>query len=485
MRKKKTIKIIKKHPQIEYPGSLIMQSHGETNGKGFLIWDLNKKKTKFIKLDNDFEYYTIDVIKGKLPTNLKITSKSPRIRVRFKDTKASEITKVISVIRKRFKPSDITFIKLNNIDINTQTNGFIDGIGDIRNVKYQNKLLEKYLTNKYAIGDIILKRIKDINEILNSKISDKDFVRNIRWEPKKFEFSNMFSYGENNEIDFTGMKGVYGLFGSNSSGKSSIFDALSYCLFDKCSRAFRGFDVLNNKSETFYCKFNFKINNKDYFIERIGTKKFNKQLGKFTVKVNVNFWTIDDAGNDVTLNGIDRDDTNAVIRTYIGTYDDFILTALSIQNKYMGFIEMKQSERKDLLVKFLDLEVFDFLHKKASDEIRDIVGALKEYKNKDFPKLLTDAEDSFLKYKEEYKKFQTEKEQLAKQQEKFQKELLTWTKKLYQIDKNIVDISILINQKESVDDKIQDVENQIQVCKNDKNNAKYLEHHNSGKQFLE
>ena len=55
----------------------------------------------------------------------------------------------------------------------------------------------------------------------------------------------MFSYGSNNVIDFTNMKGAYGIFAPTASGKSTLWDALSFCMFDKCSRTIRAEDVLN------------------------------------------------------------------------------------------------------------------------------------------------------------------------------------------------------------------------------------------------
>lgn len=267
------------------------------------------------------------------------------------------------------------------------------------------------------------------------------------------------------DIDVAEVKQYY----SNGivSHNSSLFSALSYCLFDKCERAYKGYDVLNNKSDTFHCKFNFTINNKDFFIEKTGIKKFNKQTGKNTVKVNIDFWTIDDNGNIVSLNGENRDETNAIIRTYIGTYDDFIMTALSIQNKYSGFVEMGQSERKDLLVKFLDLEIFDFLYKKASDEIKDITGALKEYRKKDFPKLLNEADSDYVKYNSEYTKYFQEKNSLLHQKEELQNSLLLWTKKLYDVDKNVIDIKILLKQQEELNEKIERLVLEIKECKND------------------
>ena len=57
---------------------------------------------------------------------------------------------------------------------------------------------------------------------------------------------------------------------------------------------------------------------------------------------------------DENLNGEERSDTNKSIRRYLGTYDDFILTAFSLQADNNNFIEKSQRERKDLLSQFLD-----------------------------------------------------------------------------------------------------------------------------------
>ena len=48
------------------------------------------------------------------------------------------------------------------------------------------------------------------------------------------EFSNMFSYGPNNRIDFTKLKfdEITGIFSDNSTGKSSIIDILLFSLLD-------------------------------------------------------------------------------------------------------------------------------------------------------------------------------------------------------------------------------------------------------------
>ena len=136
----------------------------------------------------------------------------------------------------------------------------------------------------------------------------------------------MFCYGENNYVDFTQLDGIVGMFGSKWSGKSTLLD-LSFCLFDITSRTTKADPVLNNKKNNFYCKVNFEVGGLDYFIE----KKMTKKTKETNVKVNVNFWMIDDKGQTISLNGDQRRTTNYNINQVVGTYEDFILSTLSTQ----------------------------------------------------------------------------------------------------------------------------------------------------------
>jgi DNA repair exonuclease SbcCD ATPase subunit len=185
------------------------------------------------------------------------------------------------------------------------------------------------------------------------------------------------------------MKGAYGIFAPNASGKSTLWDALSFCMFDKCSRTIRAEDVLNYSKMGFDCKFQFELNNVQYFIER----KAKKSPKRGTVKVDVEFYRIVD-GERQSLNGEQRRETNAIIREYIGTYEDFVLTAMSTQSNSSGFIEKSQKERKELLAQFLDMDVFEDLWTIASEEIRELNTLLREYKKEDFPSQLIEAEQS-------------------------------------------------------------------------------------------
>lgn len=215
----------------------------------------------------------------------------------------------------------------------------------------------------------------------------------------------MFSYGEDNYVDFTDMNGVLGLFAPNTSGKSSLFDALSFCIFDKCSRAFKADHVINNRKDGFICKFHFRIDNTDFYIQKSADRQ-----KRGNVKVDIEFWKEED-GIRTSLNGEHRRDTSSVIRQYLGSYEDFVFTCLSLQGNNSVFIDKSQSERKDLLAQLMGLDIFDKLYTYGNDEIRETNALLRKFKRDDFTEELAQLELSEVNDKKQV----VEKEQYESQ----------------------------------------------------------------------
>ena len=365
---------------IGYPGSLIQQNHGETLEHGILVWDVAKKTSEFVKIENDYGYVTLITKGAKIVEYPKQMPKKPRIRIKFDNTDASDMKRLIATIKKRYNVQDISIQRTINNSVNN-VNGN-STIGNIRDVEYQNTLLSDYVsTNFPQATDAEIDAIRHINRNTNSKLPVLESVRHVTWKPLTFEFDNMFSYGSGNIVDFTCLESVCGLFAANTSGKSSLLDAITYTIFDKCSKTSKAKEVLNNKQDTFRAKFCFELNDKVYTIEREGVK-----LKHGHVKVNVNFYT--EAEN---LNGEERSETNKNIRRYLGTYD-FILTAFSLQNDNNNFIMKSQRERKDLLSQFMDMTVFEQIYQLAATDIKETAGKLKEYKKTDFATIISDAD---------------------------------------------------------------------------------------------
>lgn len=360
-------------PIIVYAGSMIQQNHGEElKGHGFLMWDLKRKIYKHYELKNDYGFYTIEINKGKLITDISDIPKKVRIRTLCCESIPSQVKEIINEVKNKCDIIETTFNRVDEpITDLTLKSGQIFEIHNIFDVDYQNKLIEENLLSKNVSVDLVYK-VKELNKTINLEIPKDKAPKNIRWKPKVFEFDNMFSYGEGNLIDFTKLKGTIGLFAPNASGKSSIMDALAFCVFDKFSKGYKAVHVLNTQKMSFRCKFNFEVNGVDYFIEREG-----KADKKGNVKVEVKFYKKEN-DKEVPLNGEARRSTNDIIRDYVGTYEDFILTVLSIQNSKSGsFIDLGQTERKDLLCQFMGLTVFDQLYTIANDKFKETNTLLK------------------------------------------------------------------------------------------------------------
>ena len=377
-------------PIIVYAGSMIQQNHGEElKGHGFLLWDLKRKLFKHYELSNDYGFYTVEINKGKLVTNLHDLPKKARIRTLCYESIPSQVKEVMNTLKEKCDIIESTFIRKDDQSMDlTLKSGQVFDIHNIFNVDYQNKLIEDNLVSKHTDKNLI-EKVKSLNKSLNNEIPKDKAPKNIRWKPKTFEFDNMFSYGESNYIDFTKLRGTIGLFAPNASGKSSIMDALAFCVFDKFSKGFKASHVLNTQKMSFKCKFNFEVNGVDYFIEREG-----KADKKGTVKVDVKFYKIEN-GTEVPLNGEARRSTNDIIRDYVGTYDDFILTVLSIQNSKAGsFIDLGQTERKDLLCQFMGLTIFDQLYTIANDRFKETNTLLKNISKDQLIETLQDVSGS-------------------------------------------------------------------------------------------
>ena len=436
-------------PEIWYAGSLIQQNHGESLEKGFLTWNVDTKKPEFIKIENDYGYFTIDIKDGEPSDTDKIPNK-PRLRIRTENTERSEVKRILADIRKKVDVQEVTINRMDTTVglLGTQTSA---SIGDIRDVDYQNLLIEAFLDKKYALDSETVERVKAINVELNAKLPPDEMIPNTIWELKGFEFSNMFSYGEGNYVDFSKMHGTYGIFAPNAEGKSAILDSLSFCLFDKSSRAFKASEIVNSRKEDFKCKADFAINDVSFHVERKASKrKYTEQT-----RVDVNFWYEDDVGDKYSLNGEDRRDTNDVIRNHIGSFDDYILTALSEQNASAGFIDKGQTDRKELLSRFLGLNVLEELYQLASNEISEVEVLLKEFSRQDFTQQLATAENTLVEEKKDYSARNKKRRALIKKRNALRDKIIERAKKIIPLDDSITDLTSLLDDKTRLEKEIE------------------------------
>jgi DNA repair exonuclease SbcCD ATPase subunit len=420
--------------KVVYAGSLVQQNFGETLDKhGFLVWDLDTMTYEEVDIKNDYGYYTLDVDGGIVPdvTDMPLY---PRLRVRITNTDTADTKRMMADITAKYGVEDFTIIRTDTFN-KKKTNDRearleVDSVADIN---HQNSLIGEYVERMMPfVTKEDLAGIEKINRDINSRVQPSELQRNISWKPVRFDFSNMFSYGEDNVIKFDKVNGLMGLFAPNAQGKSSLFDAISFCLFDKCSRAYKAAAIMNNRKQDFHCQLDFTIDGVMYHIRREG-KTINKGRN---VKVDVEFWRDGDSGRE-SLNGTERRDTNQVIETYVGRYEDFVMTALSLQGNNALFIDKSQSERKDLLAQFMGLDMFDKLYETATNDIKDVNALIRNFRKTDFTSELAQKENDLNEKKVEYGELDAEKLELETRKGDLEEQIVTLSQQIIPIQGNL------------------------------------------------
>ena len=379
--------------RVRYCGSTVQQNHGETNDKGFGIWEIEDKNNftyRHIELINPKPFITIELTpKGKMPKGVDI-SEGARIRlVSNNNLPLDRMKRAVDIAKHRFKPESITFLNRatgRRAELGFSKDDFIKE--NLRDISVQERLITEYLKD-YEVEGEILDRVLSLNEKYNTAVEENEEVaRNINWELNSFEYDNLFNYGEGNKINFENLAGIVGIFGKNYSGKSSIIDAALYTLFNSTSKNERkNLNVINQNRDRGFGRVNISIGDRQFTIERESEKYIKKLKGEETVeaKTDVNFEEFDPVMDEtISRNGLSRNDTDKNIRKMFGTLDDFLLTSMASQLDSLTFIKEGSTKRKEILAKFLDLEIFDKKFKMAKDDAADTRGALKRLEGREF-----------------------------------------------------------------------------------------------------
>lgn len=248
--------------------------------------------------------------------------------------------------------------KRTDVDINMTA----DASELILDATYQASLIDKYLSDN-GLEDINKTFLNKLDSTVNAELGDFKDQSN-RYKSFKIisiEFSNFLSYGEGNviNIDKPGITSIVSK-PANFSGKSTLtVDLMSFLFFGVTSKTDKYEEIFNKYTDKdmVVVKGTIQIEGDMYIIKRVLTRKQTKAKG-FKCEQDLDFFQLLPKGGTKQLNGEERRHTDALIKEYIGSYDDFLITILTTGDNLDDLIKTKPTERGRLLTRFIGLEFY-------------------------------------------------------------------------------------------------------------------------------
>ena len=364
-----------------------------------MIWEIKSKDdfdVRHISIPNPIPFITIELEPdGTIPENAVVPENAKLRLVSNTHISPQSLKKSIDIAKKNFKPESVTVHNRPGKRISVEEISNTLEEDNLRDLKIQESLIKEYLKD-YKLDQDIENKILELNKKYNLMAEQTEEVaRNVNWKLRKIEWNNLFNFGEGNSINFENLNGLLGIFGKNYTGKSSTIDSILWTIFNSVSKkARKNVDIINQNKDKCNSKIELEIGNKIYTVEREAIKYLKKLYGEETVeaKTTLNF-SVEDivTGEKENLNAEDRNGTDANIRKVFGTIDDFLLTSMTSQMGAMNYIEEGSTKRKEILGKFLDLEMFDKKFKLAKDDSTLLKGAMKRLEGKNFDEEIEEA----------------------------------------------------------------------------------------------
>lgn len=363
-----------------YPGCPAPLTFADAESTGWVLWDdLNPT---FMVLNQLYPYQTVDIgdlsiykneltqeAARRIENDLDYTDTRIRIKYKIYQTQTGEVDH--AVLSSKFKNAlDIKIVpKLASIDRKKGVVSFDDF--QHHTIK---EIIFKYIDEKKFNPDV-----KTIGELVESRLKTKYSIeeeKGINFKPCKLNILNFKCFGtETPELDFTKLDKVVGIFGSNQTGKSSLVEAIVWALFGTTLRNKDIKSVIRNGQKRCQVTLEFISHMVTYKVERDRT---------FSGSVVKLFKRADDDWIDIS--GADNKGTQGLLEELVGTFDIFISTVYSPQNKINLLIEKKPLERKKIILDCLQIDVLSrrieeitLIRKEAKSKVDTIRGKVQVY----------------------------------------------------------------------------------------------------------
>jgi len=207
-----------------------------------------------------------------------------------------------------------------------------------------------------------------------------------------------------------------------------------------------------------------QVGDRTYTIERKSEKYVKKLKGEVTNEART---FLDFSGSDpltdgdTSLNGTTRNETDAHIRKRFGTVEDFLLTSMASQLDSLSFIKEGSTKRKEILAKFLDLDIFEKKFNLAKEDSADLKGVLRRIGEVDYKIDIAVAEVQRDEAQDALDKEVATCDQMRKELSDEEKRYIDLTSRIDSMPAERLDIKQLLETKSSLESKIESAHTNI------------------------
>jgi len=192
--------------------------------------------------------------------------------------------------------------------------------------------------------------------------------------PTSLRIAGLNSFREIQEIDFTKLceTGVFGIFGSTGSGKSTILDAITLALYGTVERASNNTQgILNHAEDQLSVEYSFSL--------AAGSKRINyraerayRRSGERTVKASTCRF-VEIVNGEETVLASKADEMTKKMEEIIGlNVEDFTRAVVLPQGKFAEFLTIKPKDRRQMLERLFALEAYGReLSARLSEQLRN------------------------------------------------------------------------------------------------------------------
>ena len=183
-------------------------------------------------------------------------------------------------------------------------------------------------------------------------------------KPLKLTMSAFGSYAGKNVIDFTGQQqGIFLITGDTGAGKTTIFDAITYALYNQTSGGERNGNMMRSQyarpeTET-YVELEFLYRGQTYRVRRNPDYKITKTLKNGKIKEQKVPHSVELTLPDGTVFPEKKNATDAKIIEILGlTADQFSQIVMIAQGDFLKLLYTKSDERKMIFSKLFRTDIY-------------------------------------------------------------------------------------------------------------------------------